>query len=159
MLAPRLVCVSFSEPPHLLNRPDGLDRVAQLLADPDVRLVGHNVAYDLGVIAAEDPARFLPLIFAALDADRITDTKIREQLAQLAIGQLRMNQHGRTRYDLGALTMRHNCGLTTAYPLTNTPTPRDNTPLMTRSRRCAFINRRVITMTSTTRPARHGHCI
>ena len=112
MLAPRLVCVSFSEPPHLLNRPDGLDRVAQLLADPDVRLVGHNVAYDLGVVAAEDPARFLPLIFKKLSIDLITDTKIREQLAQLAIGQLRMNQHGRTRYDLGALTMRHNCGLT-----------------------------------------------
>ena len=112
MLAPRLVCVSFSEPPHLLNRSDGLDRIAQLLADDAVRLVGHHVAYDLGVIAAEDPARFLPLIFAALASDRITDTKIREQLAQLAIGQLRMNQHGRTRYDLGALTMRHNCGLT-----------------------------------------------
>jgi len=94
MLAPRLVCVSFSEPPHLLNRPDGLDRVAQLLADPDVRLVGHNVAYDLGVIAAEDPARFLPLIFAALDADRITDTKIREQLARLAVGQLRFIPDG-----------------------------------------------------------------
>ena len=112
MLAPTLVCVSFSEPPHLLNRADGLDRMAQLLADFDVRLVGHNVAYDLGVIAAEDPDRFLPLIFGALEADRITDTKIREQLAQLAIGQLRMNQNGRTRYDLGALTMRHHCGMT-----------------------------------------------
>lgn len=89
MLAPKLVCVSFSEPPHLLNCADGLLRMAQLLADPDVLLVGHNVAYDLGVIAAEDPARFLPLIFNALQNDRITDTKIREQLARLAVGQLR----------------------------------------------------------------------
>lgn len=113
MLAPRLVCVSFSDPPHLLNRPDGLDRVAELLADEETRLVGHNVAYDLGVIAAEDPARFLPLIFAAYASNRIADTKVREQLAQLAIGQLRfMPKVGRTRYDLGALTTRHRCGLT-----------------------------------------------
>ena len=112
MLAPALVCGSFSSPPYLLARADALDRMEKELTDETVRLVGHNTAFDLGVIAAEDPDRFLPLIFAALEANRITDTKIREQLAQLAVGQLRMNQSGRTRYDLGALTARHNCGLT-----------------------------------------------
>ena len=113
MLAPQLVCASFSEQPHLLNRADGLDRLADNLADPAVRSVGHNVAFDLGVAAAEDPARFLPLIFAALSADRITDTMVREKLTRLAVGQLRfMPKQGRTRYDLASLTARYRCGMT-----------------------------------------------
>ena len=114
MSAPALVCVSFSEAPHLMTRDAGLDRLAGLLADQSVGLVGHSVTYDLGVICAEDPGRFLPLVFDALAADRITDTKIREQLARLAIGQLTYDplHKRRTSYTLEALTGHYRCGLT-----------------------------------------------
>jgi hypothetical protein len=49
-------------------------------------LVGQNIAFDLAVMAAECPP-LLPLIFDAYDQDRITDTMIRQQLADIADGK------------------------------------------------------------------------
>jgi len=88
-LAPRLVCLTTfdGETEDLLLREDALEWARFALADEELTLVGHNVSFDLGVLAAEDPA-LLPLIFAAIEAGRIKDTQIREKLLFLAQGRL-----------------------------------------------------------------------
>jgi len=95
-VAPKVVCASFA------SRIDGVikrDLLAScddslpvllhsLFDDPDTLLVGHNTAYDLTVIARTWP-HLLPVIFKALDAHRVTDTRIREKLLNLStIGKI-----------------------------------------------------------------------
>jgi DNA polymerase-1 len=55
------------------------------LADPDVVFVGHNIAFDFAVICAEFP-ELIPAVFAAYEADRITDTMLRQKLLDIAGG-------------------------------------------------------------------------
>lgn len=84
LLAPPLVCTSWAtrnaanlvafDDPYPIN----------LLAN-QFALIGHNIAYDLAVWAAEY-FHVLPEIFAALEADRITDTKIRQKLIDIGRG-------------------------------------------------------------------------
>lgn len=80
------------------------------LTDPSVLLVGQHVPFDLAVICAQWP-ELLPLVVNALDDDRITDTKIRQQLLDIASGCFR-GRLGEDRkwikydYSLDALTRR-----------------------------------------------------
>lgn len=87
--APKLACVAFSTQGRqwLRHWTDTAD-VEQALVDPDVLIVGHNIAYDMLVFAADDPGRF-PLIFSAYAQDRVTDTEIREKLLDIAKGRYR----------------------------------------------------------------------
>lgn len=62
-----------------------------LLEDPDILLVGHTTSYDLGVIHKSYPS-LTTLIFDALEAGRVTCTRIREKLLNVS--------------DFGKLTMR-----------------------------------------------------
>jgi len=55
------------------------------LTDPNVILVGHNVPFDLAVVCAEWPD-LVPLVFGALKANRITDTRTRQKLLDIANG-------------------------------------------------------------------------
>jgi hypothetical protein len=78
--------------------------------DPETLIVGHNVAYDIAVIAERFP-ELRELIFAAYDADRVTDTKIRQQLLDIAAGVFRgrLNDRGQWithEYTLEALARR-----------------------------------------------------
>lgn len=94
MLFPKLVCVSFFDGTkrELYLASLGLQRLIGLLKDPDVVIVGHNVAFDLGVIVAEaieqgyDPDEILSLVFTAYDQDRIADTMIRTMLVDISEG-------------------------------------------------------------------------
>lgn len=94
MLFPKLVCVSFFDGSkrELYLASLGLQRLIQLLKDPDVVIVGHNVAFDLGVIVAEaieqglDPDEILSLVFQAYADDRIADTMIRTMLVDISEG-------------------------------------------------------------------------
>jgi DNA polymerase-1 len=63
-------------------------RVLEWLLDKNTLLVGHNVAFDLAVVCAEWP-ELLPLVFRKLDANLVTDTKIRQQLIDIAAGEFR----------------------------------------------------------------------
>ena len=86
-LAPRLVCmshVSEHTEPYLSSREEGLRDIELALRD-EVFIVGHNVTYDLGVIAQErwDLA---PLIWEKFDAGLVWDTMIFEQLHKIARG-------------------------------------------------------------------------
>ncbi len=91
--APPVVCVSscvstFPTEPELWHAKDikTLAKLRAILLNPNVRIVGHNIAYDCITWAATWP-ELLPLIFAAYRAGRITDTGIRAQLVDIARGK------------------------------------------------------------------------
>lgn len=104
MLFPRVVCVTFAErgkDPWIQDRYCGVLEVLGYLRDRDVVLIGHNVAFDLGVILAEllalasDPKtalivptaeKLMELVFQAYADDRISDTMIRSMLIDIAKG-------------------------------------------------------------------------
>lgn len=103
MKFPRLVCVSFAEGANtqLLDRIVGTRLVLEYLANPDIVLVGHNTAFDLGLICAEaiclarDPQtailvptehEIIKRIFVAYRDNRIVDTMIRAMLISIATG-------------------------------------------------------------------------
>lgn len=94
-LFPKLVCCSFYDGKQrdLMLASFGVKRVLDLLRDPAVILIGHNVAYDLGVIVAEavdqgyDPHEIISLVFQAYADDRIVDTMIRTMLCDIALGK------------------------------------------------------------------------
>jgi len=91
LLAPPLVCVTYQSPgtdPQIVHAKDAEPLLRSWLLDPNVLLVGHNVAYDLAVICEAFP-HLRPLVFAAYDVDRITDTQIRQWLLDTAGGCLR----------------------------------------------------------------------
>lgn len=90
LLAPPLVCVTISDGTdnHLLHVSECKPDVEAMLTDPNLVLSGHNVAYDMGVLASEWPD-LLPAIFQAYEDDRVTDTKLRETLQHIAIGCFR----------------------------------------------------------------------
>lgn len=93
-LFPKVVCITFfdgiHESIHLSGI--GIPQIIKYLQDPNIRLVGHNVSFDLGVIAAEaesmgyDPHWILTLIFQAYADNRIADTMIRAMLIDIAKG-------------------------------------------------------------------------
>lgn len=113
LCAPPLVCVSFARPeqlPGLVHWTDALPKLRGWLTDPSTLMVGQNVAYDCAVICAEFP-EIIPLVFAAYRQDRITCTKKRQQLLDIAGGCFRGElSHGKWRvhnYDLSSLAKRH----------------------------------------------------
>ena len=92
-VVPRMVCMSYSyDTPAerhtgLDDRGQGVRRFIKWLEDPDVELVGLNTTFDLRVLARacreELDFDVAPLLFGALDAGRIHDVSIRQQLIDL----------------------------------------------------------------------------
>jgi len=70
----------------LLDWKESKDFLAERLKDPNCLHVGHHIAYDMAVMAAEHP-ELLPLIFNAYRESRVTDTMIRQMLLDNAIGK------------------------------------------------------------------------
>jgi len=107
-LAPRLVCGSFYDPDTdesaVLSRADTLARLRRELSDPQCMIVGHNIAFDVAVACEADTALIDPW-FAAVSDGRVSDTMLRQRLADLAAGHLGF--HPRTgrgiRYSLAYL--------------------------------------------------------
>lgn len=99
--APRLVCVSGAPGDLLLHRTgQWAGAVSGALA---FGVVGHNFAFDAGVMMRAEPL-LVPEIFDAYDADRVTDTMLRAQLADIAVGAFReQSRKGGRGYSLGAL--------------------------------------------------------
>ena len=89
-MAPELVCCTWQRPgeqPDIVHVDDALPLVRSWLTSGEL-LVGHNVAYDFAVLCAQWP-ELVPLVFKAYDDDRVTDTKIRQQLLDIAAGEFR----------------------------------------------------------------------
>lgn len=90
-MAPPLVCLTWQEEGGFAcieHHSKAEPILIGWLEDPVVRLVGHNVAYDLAVIAERYP-RLRDMIFRAYEADRIADTMIRQQLLDISAGVFR----------------------------------------------------------------------
>src|SRR5262245_54700416 len=112
LLAPPLVCLTWQRAgsePGIVHHSDAEDRLVELLRGEDL-IVGHNVAYDMAVVCERFP-RLRPLVFSVYDADRVTDTKIRQQLLDIAGGVYRgrVGEKGRWvkhEYSLEALSKR-----------------------------------------------------
>lgn len=115
LLAPPLVCFQWIgntvREARLCHRDHAYDCIREMLLSENI-LVGHNVAYDMGVIAAQWPD-LLPLIFAKYDRQQVTDTLIRDQLLQIAKGEFRgwfneqTQESGAITYHLADLVRRH----------------------------------------------------
>jgi DNA polymerase-1 len=88
LLTPKLVCVSvaYGNELALYDRFTGTGVVEILLQQAGTHLVGHNVAYDLGVLCARRP-ELIPLVFRAYEQGRIWDTKVRQELLDIASGR------------------------------------------------------------------------
>ena len=113
--APRMVCVSTaseSGKTGLFDRASGLQLMKSVLEDKSVIVCGQNVFYDLGICCAEDPATFVPLVFKAFDDFRVRDTIIRQQLIDIASGNLKYRldeetqTYVKTGYTLADLVLR-----------------------------------------------------
>tara|TARA_R110000765_G_scaffold270754_1_gene369550 strand:+ start:134 stop:2020 length:1887 start_codon:yes stop_codon:yes gene_type:complete len=109
VLAPRLVCLTWDdgESHDILLREEAIDWMHAML-DVGEELVGHNVAFDMGVMAAADPT-LLPKIFAAYEKGLIKDTRIREKLLFLAQGRLTYDfvNKRRASFSLASLVEHH----------------------------------------------------
>lgn len=112
--APPLSCVAMGYEGSIDIYPwysDWPDRVAVALRDRAIRIVGHNIAFDMADIASEDPY-LLPLIFDAYEQDRVACTQVRQKLCDIAGGIYRgfESVDGETKklfYGLGDLAKRH----------------------------------------------------
>lgn len=109
-LAPKLVCVSDCEgvTPSLHLAEAGADRVEAKLKDPETTLVGHNVAYDFGVLVQYRPS-LMPLVWKAYDEGRILDTMIWDKLICIREGHTKFHPQvgGKPKFSLAALVERY----------------------------------------------------
>ena len=91
LLAPPMTCLTWARPglpAKIAHVHEAKPVLRSWLIDPNVLLVGHFVAYDCAVICAEFP-ELVPLVFAAYRANRVTCTKKRQQLLDIAGGVYR----------------------------------------------------------------------
>ncbi len=107
-MAPEVVCLQFCHdtgPATIVHAGESRDgvygRVRDWLRDDGVQLVGQNIAYDLVCLAAGEPDLY-PLIFDAYAANRVTDTMLRQKLADISRGRYRTRQ-----YDLASCAEIH----------------------------------------------------
>jgi DNA polymerase-1 len=114
LLAPPMVCLTWQQPngqPGILHVSEAHYALEAWLRDPRFLFVGHFAAYDMAVICAEFPD-LIPAVFAAYRAGRVTCTKKRQQLLDIAGGVFRgrPGEKGKWivhKYDLGDLARRH----------------------------------------------------
>lgn len=110
--APPLVCLQLRRGNvNTLEHVSRARRWAESFLFSDEPVIGHNIAYDMGVIAAQWPD-LIPAIFAKYDRDQITDTLIREQLLMISRGQFKYvpgadGDFVKVRYSLSDCYHRH----------------------------------------------------
>ncbi len=107
-LAPRLVCLSWcdGDTTELLGRDDAIAWFWRQL-ELGTPLVGHNVAFDVGVMVQADPA-LMPRVWAHYDAGLFCDTQIGDRLVHIAKGHYKRDRAGkRPHFSLAALAKRY----------------------------------------------------
>ncbi len=106
ILAPDLVCLSFMRENKngLLLRSDIEGFLEEILTDPTLFIVGHNISYDFGVLSRFAP-RLLPLIFKKYSEGMVLDTQIQEKLMDVSSGTLGFHPFSNKKksYALGSL--------------------------------------------------------
>lgn len=106
--APRLACITWASTPDNANieHATAAKKVARTLlqgASKEHPLVGHNLAFDMCVLARNFP-ELLPLIFEAYERGAIADTLIREKLVHIALGHM---PRGHSPYSLATLSKQY----------------------------------------------------
>jgi hypothetical protein len=97
--APPVACLSWAEregahfKTGLISHEHVSGWMREHLRNPEVRLIGHNTAYDTVVTAADDPT-LMPLLFAKYRAGHVHCTMLRERLIDLSQGQLGYRRKG-----------------------------------------------------------------
>ena len=88
--APELVCVSykFQGKTCLLHPKEGADAFESWLDNPNVLIVGHNLAFVMAVMCAYRP-NLIPKVFKAYDENRAVCTMLRQQLIDIGNGCFR----------------------------------------------------------------------
>lgn len=105
--APPMVCLSYAYleagevVTGLVHWPDAPELLLRWLHDPDVLLVGQNIAYDFGVVCAEFPS-LTQAVWEAYRQGGVDDTKLREQLLDIADGT-----KDKRKYSLEALAKKY----------------------------------------------------
>lgn len=101
---PRLVCLSWHDGSTggLVGHREASRFLRKALVDDAVRLVLHNAAFDVLVLVQHDPT-LLGLVVELLEAGRIVDTLLVEQLQLIAKGELGTNP----RPNLASLARKH----------------------------------------------------
>ena len=88
-MAPKPVCMTWQfageAAPSITHHTDCERLLRGWLEDPEVLFVGHNVAFDFAVVLEAWP-HLNKLIFAAYEANRVTDTMVRSWLIDNACG-------------------------------------------------------------------------
>lgn len=115
LLAPPMVCTSYDtgSGPGLLLWNESERFWYEALGDAacgNIRIVGHNIAFDMAVVMAQFP-NLTSLIFEAYAAGGIEDTLLREKLRNLALGELAWETtvtgtRARVKYSLDAVAGR-----------------------------------------------------
>lgn len=110
-IAPPISCLAYQErgdaSPHLHADLDQIRTLVKAWLEEDAVLVGHNVPFDLACIGAEWPD-LVPLIFQAYEKDRVTDTRTRQKLLDIAGGcyRGRFGSEGKwVKYDYSLLAL------------------------------------------------------
>lgn len=85
---PKIVCGVFASPQvELYLREQALDLLTKLLCDPEVILVGANVAFDFGCALKARPELF-PLLFKAYNESRVWDVLCAQKLLDNEMSEL-----------------------------------------------------------------------
>ena len=106
---PEVVCLQWAAPgfAELVGRADSPNAIRELwtslLQTDDVTLVAHQSDYDLGVLSEHDPSS-IPLIFKAIDQDRVKDTKLIEMLKCIADGTFARRRNPKGGFSLERLS-------------------------------------------------------
>jgi hypothetical protein len=85
-LAPLPIVMSISDESGSRLTKDWRGEALRLLSNPDVLIIGHNIAYDLGCIYEHAPET-RGLIWEAYDNGRVSDTGIRDRILLLSLGR------------------------------------------------------------------------
>lgn len=83
-----MACLTWQVPgqaPNIVDAQNAEMILRRAFSDSGNIFVGHNVAYDMGVVCAQFP-HFVPEVFRAYRENRVTDTQIRAQLLDIAQG-------------------------------------------------------------------------
>lgn len=109
--APKMVCMqhAFTQTRPEISLREGMrgddDVFGACLAATNY-IEGHNLAYDLAVLCADDPDRIQP-VFRALSEQRGRDTMLREQLLSIRRGTFSIDRKTKGFFALGALAKRY----------------------------------------------------
>lgn len=113
--APKMVCTQYvhddQEKPRVVLRDEGVEYTSKVIKSPEP-LCGHNVFYDLGVQAVENPSDIVP-IFEKFEKGQVFDTINRAKIMDNALGKLKfewdeeLNQYKRNPgYGMGSLVYK-----------------------------------------------------